>query len=578
MWLMFSQWRKMFFPNKQRKPLRRAPRYVRPRLEVLENRLVLDAYVFAPNGIGDATSWFNTNNWLDTTNPANIAVPGANDSATIGSGFNVVIAGQAAEANSLTLGMDGGGGSTLTIDSSLNVNTMVSSPGAGNLVTVAAAGPAVLTINSSANFGGPVNDFGRIDANTTNPYTGTSVDFSGTTVIGPGDLNGNLVAGPNSSFSFDWPSTFAAGATFGLGSGDVYINAPVAIMGNFYYQTMTLDLAQGGFLYGPGNIQDNSAFNWTGGTLAVAGGLYNTSDFTASGSNTLSLDTTVSNESLFMNLVGTGTLGLDPGGAINNLAGTVFLSQSTVSNTNGGTGGITNSALGILDVTAPATAPTVMSVPLTNEGTLNVNGGDSLMLTTPLSSSGAANIILDGSLGLSGNLYLFTTASSTSGFGLSGAGDFEVGSPLNGLPGPPGPVGGPRTLIVPNGATDHLSGNLVVNGDSLLTGGGKVSNDGLLQLEPGSSTLGLGSYLQGNSGKLALDMAVSGMAPSLDVTGMATLSGTLELLNYTPVVGDSFVVVTAAGGVQDHFDSVPAGMVETNTPTTASVTQETLPP
>ena len=68
------------------------------------------------------------------------------------------------------------------------------------------------------------------------------------------------------------------------------------------------------------------------------------------------------------------------------------------------------------------------------------------------------------------------------------------------------------------------------------------------------------------------------MAPSLDVTGMATLSGTLELLNYTPVVGDSFVVVTAAGGVQDHFDSVPAGMVETDGPTTASVTQETLPP
>jgi hypothetical protein len=158
-------------------------------------------------------------------------------------------------------------------------------------------------------------------------------------------------------------------------------------MGNFYYQTMTLDLAQDGFLYGPGDIQDNSAFNWTGGTLAVAGGLYNTSDFTASGSNTMSLDTTVSNESLFMNLVGTGTLGIDPGGAINNISGTVFLSQSTVSNTNGGTGGITNSALGILDVTAPATAPTVMSVPLTNEGTLNVNGGDSFMLTTPLSSS-----------------------------------------------------------------------------------------------------------------------------------------------------------------------------------------------
>jgi hypothetical protein len=219
---MFSLWRKKFLPNKQRKPIRRAPRYVRPRLETLEDRLVLDAMTFAPAvHNGDGVNWFNANNWLDTTNPAIIAVPGANDSATIDGPFAVVIAGQVASVNSLSLG-SGTSTPTLTINSSLDLTTMISAPGT-TLTVAGGSQPAVLTVNESASFSGTVIDPGRIVANTTSPFDGTSVDFGGPTTIGPGDLNGNLVAGPILPSPLTGPATSppeppsdSAAATFTL--------------------------------------------------------------------------------------------------------------------------------------------------------------------------------------------------------------------------------------------------------------------------------------------------------------------------------------------------------------------------
>jgi hypothetical protein len=119
----------------------------------------------------------------------------------------------------------------------------------------------------------------------------------------------------------------------------------------------------------------------------------------------------------------------------------------------------------------------------------------------------------------------------------------------------------------------RVQGNLEINSGSLLTGGGTLYNNGHLQLAPGSSTMGLGAYVQGNSGTLAIEVSPMGMYTALTVTGTAQLSGTLALPGYVPAVGDSFTVVTAASGLSGHFDSIPDGMVETDTDTSASVTQ-----
>ncbi len=59
--------------------------------------------------------------------------------------------------------------------------------------------------------------------------------------------------------------------------------------------------------------------------------------------------------------------------------------------------------------------------------------------------------------------------------------------------------------------------------------------------------------------------------------GTAQLAGNLVLLDYTPIVGNSFTVVTASV-IEDHFDTIPAGMVKTDYPDHVTVTQVEPPP
>jgi hypothetical protein len=155
------------------------------------------------------------------------------------------------------------------------------------------------------------------------------------------------------------------------------------------------------------------------------------------------------------------------------------------------------------------------------------------------------------------------SATSSSGFSLGGPGYFEVGGGTSSTTG---------TLNVPSGVSDHVQGNMEITSGSLLTGGGTVFNSGLLQLDAGSSTKGLGAYVQGNSGTLAIEIGAMTLFTPWSVTGTAQLSDTLELLDYDPQVGDEFTVVVA-GAVEDAFDSIPSGMEQSEGPNTAPVTQ-----
>jgi len=352
-----------------------------------------------------------------------------------------------------------------------------------------------------------------------------------------------------------------------MGAGNINIAGLVTITGALDDNTNTnLNIVAGGNLGGPGSLDDWANVNWTGGIISLSGGVTVYTTFTEnSGSNALTLDTTLTNEET-TSLSGATSLTLGAGGAIDNFAGTMALSQSVYGMLGAASGGVTNSALGILNI---AGTSVTVAVPFTNEGNLDVGTGSALDLTSPPSSPGGTPTIdLDGTLGLDGNLYLYSTATSSSGFTLLGAsGFFEVGGGLDGLPG---------TLIVPSGVSDIINGNLEITSGSLLTGGGTVYNSGLLQLDVGSSTMGLSDYVQGASGTLAvvvLPFGTSFMYSPLMVTGTAELSGTLTLPGYDdPEVGDSFTVVDA-GDVEAHFIAIPSGMEQTETDYTASVTQ-----
>ncbi|HTU92109.1 MAG TPA: hypothetical protein VMF69_18645, partial [Gemmataceae bacterium] len=509
--------RKMFGPVPRRKPPQR-PRFVKPRLEALEERLVLDAYTFVgAAGGGDGTSWNDSLNWIDSTT-GGAGMPGAGDDASIGAGFGVVISGTAADVNSLTTAA----GSSLTIVS-------------GDQLTINSNAPGT----SSDTLSGSVIDAGLINANTTDPLNGTNIIFAGGSLIGPGDLNGNIAVGPNSSMTFlGGGDTFASGATFGMGAGSVNIAATVTVMGDLDDNTNTnLNIVAGGDLTGPGSLDDWANVNWTGGTISLTGGVTVYTTFTSSGSSGLTLTTTLANDET-TDLGGTGGILLGTGGEIDNVAGTLTLSQ-TVFITLGATGdSVTNSALGILDIPASLDTPVTINASFTNLGTLNVGAGSELDLTS-MPADGSPTIDLDGNLGLDGNLYLEAATTSSVGFTLlNHSGFLEVGDSLNGIT---------ASLTVPTGVSDIIQGNLEITDGSLLNGGGTVYNSGRLQLDVGSSTMGLGAYVQSNYGTLAIEVDSFGDFTPLTVTGTAQLSGTLVLPGYdNPQVGDYFTVVTAA--------------------------------
>jgi hypothetical protein len=537
-------------------------------LEILEDRTLLSFYLFT-NAAGGG-GWTTPNNW-SVWNPSiqrfvqTPNLPGGSDDVGLTAGVVVTIpSGANVEINSIvtasgtTLNVLGGPYAELKIDNNPPSTVPQDFP------TTPVAG--------SNYFGGSVIDSGLINANTTNVFTGTQVIFAGGAVIGPGDLNGNLVAGPNSAFTFDGggpgaANTFLAGATFGQGAGSVIIASPVSVMGTLEDGTATMVVASGGDLTGPGTVDELAILNWTGGTISLAGGVdvTVTGQLNTSGADPKYLSTVLTNE-VYSTLGGSGTVVLLTGGSIVNEVGTLTVSLPSIITTGGGAG-ITNEALGTLDIPAELSAPVNISVPFTNDGILKVETGSTLALTTPPGPGGTPAIDLNGTVQLdSGTLDLYTLATSTTGFTLYHLpGFFEIGG------GPNGPVG---SLIVPAGVTDYDQGNLEVTGGSTLTGGGTVYNSGRLQLDVGSSTAGLGYYVQDNSGTLAIVVSGNELYSPLTVVNTATLSGTLVLPGYTGVVGDSFTVVTA-GQIEDQFDAngIPNGMEQTETATTASVTQ-----
>ncbi len=227
-------------------------------------------------------------------------------------------------------------------------------------------------------------------------------------------------------------------------------------------------------------------------------------------------------------------------------------------------GSITNSPLGTIEATPPDRAPTIILAPFTNLGNLRVDSGVNLTLVGAAGPSGASTADLDGVMQLMGNLTLQGPIDSPTGFVEDAAPGFLVLSVGNTVP--------PAVLTVGAGAIGSVNGNLEVTGGCTLTGAGEVINNGRVQLDASGSTTGLGSYQQLAEGTLAVDEAPSGFPTVLAVTGAAQLSGNLILLNYAPVVGASFVVVTA-GSISGHFDTIPDGMEETDGPDTVTVTQ-----
>lgn len=387
--------------------------------------------------------------------------------------------------------------------------------------------------------------------------TGKTLTFGGTHTFN----SGASVSGAGNA-TFTGPATFNSGATLTPG-GNLTGNAALSVA-----ETTTVggDLtgSSNSFqLNGAGTVNVAGRFYWNG-AAAGAPSLNGTGVLNALGGMTVSGAGNYTNNKT-VNLYGdssiddgagwwvtnNGTYNVQPGatlelkavggatdmirgtGTINN-QGTLFRAQSgvhNVLNTLNNAGTVRADAGGQFDFTGTVTQ---LSGSTLTGGTWHANGGTLNLPGSSLVTIGAgATVILTDA----GTLNRIGTALTTvnGGFFVNGTKSFTTGA--GGLTvGATGTVGGSGTIV----------GNLANNGGTVAPGN-----------SPGTLTL-TGNYAQATGSTLAIELA--GPAQGLDydwfdISGTADLAGTLAVnvggpwfLDY----GDTFTVLTAAGGITDN--------------------------
>ncbi|MFZ3376558.1 MAG: autotransporter domain-containing protein [Chthoniobacterales bacterium] len=113
------------------------------------------------------------------------------------------------------------------------------------------------------------------------------------------------------------------------------------------------------------------------------------------------------------------------------------------------------------------------------------------------------------------------------------------------------------------GGTIIDGGTLVVDGPQALGFGDVILNNGVLTADPQTIKVN-GNYTQHAGGTLLLAIGGTGAGQydSLNVSGHATLGGTLQLVStngFMPKPGDQLSVVTAVGGISSEFADVVNG-------------------
>jgi T5SS/PEP-CTERM-associated repeat protein len=276
----------------------------------------------------------------------------------------------------------------------------------------------------------------------------------------------------------------------------------------------TLDISNGGV------VNDGST------TIAQNPGSSGTVDVSGPGSTLNTMGTAIIGES------GSGTLDITNGGVVND--GSTTIAQNTGSS-------------GTVDVSGPGST-------LNNSGSSVVGGNGSG--TLDISNGGVVN---DGSTTIAQNPGSTGTVDVMgSGSTLNNTGTLSVG---------PAGIG---TLDVIDGGAVTANGGTTVGPNGTVTGDGTITTPTLVNNgtvapagannTPGTLTLN-GNYQQGPGG--VLDSEVGGpqssQADQLKISGTATLNGTLTLTslhNFHPSSGDTYTILTAAGGLTGKFNQV----------------------
>jgi hypothetical protein len=269
---------------------RRHGRFVHPRLECLEDRVVLNAYTFTGLDPLSPQTWTDPLNWSVGGGGANGTLPGADDDVTIPAGQTAILnTGSDVTIQSLTVNGSLTVGSNLTVEANGN-------PGSGS-TSVAAGGGLVVgnpsnpgsspafdttsltdlgTVTVSAAAGGSV---GTLDATTVSVGGGSGtgtfyVGDPGTGSTGTVDVSGGMSVGPTALLQVG--GVGSGGSAGSSGKLDVGTLTTAVGGSNFIINTNgETDVASSGTLSGintiAGVLQADNIDAFSGANVTVAG-------------------------------------------------------------------------------------------------------------------------------------------------------------------------------------------------------------------------------------------------------------------------------------------------------------------
>lgn len=550
-----------------------------------QSSLAFESWLAAPSDLHSSFNPSSPDNWLggmgNWSNPADWSggEPGGSSDVFINAGNDSVTLDVNASINSLTLGGTTGsstlansGGTSLTVagaltinqsgtltlsDSSATASGTATNGGTINLRTAAVQGANVVNSGSVNLMSSFVNATGTL----TNSGYITGLDnisgVSGATVVNSGSI---LSYSVGSSGDFTNQARGLVNAQHLNVGGNLFNLGTVQGVARNSYLTVQGELINSGTFDGSyanatvGSLQNNNGGRITvgfsfvtngnaynAGVIAVPNFMIGFQTFQVTGTLTnagfLSLDGFVDQQisASANNIVNSGTIDVEHQAGLT----TVNLTNSgtiTTGAQNGGNlvtvfGTLTNNAGGALslggvsDIANIAYVNNAGSISIANGATLNVTGGSHASATAfpGFLNSGTVLIAQGGTLS-SPLTYTQTSGQTTVDGTLRVAGRGTVNF-----------AGG---SVYGNGGT--IQGNVISNaafnmGDMPMTVGQMMIN---------------GNYTQGASGSLAFDIASLTSFDQLNVSGRASLNGTLyvDLLNgYVPQIGNMFDIMNFAG-------------------------------
>lgn len=113
-------------------------------------------------------------------------------------------------------------------------------------------------------------------------------------------------------------------------------------------------------------------------------------------------------------------------------------------------------------------------------------------------------------------------------------------------------------------------GNIVVARDTVATFHDTVNNTGTITILPGGNALFLADLTFSSMAALQMGVGSTELAPNsaqVNIGGIATLGGTLQVSlegSYDSLVGQSFELITAGGGIVGAFDSIQLPLLPNN--------------